>query len=374
MDSQDRGHMYFTNLLSQDPQLDPTCGGQSGSSPMTLGDSPPLPLNEPIGIRKSVRGANFTPEEDKLLVSAWLNCSLDAVQGTDQKHSQLWEKIFDYFQQYKETTNERTIKSLIHRWSVIQKATNKFCAKLAQIEGLNQSGMTDQDKFDKAKIMYQSLEKCTFQFEHCWHLLKDQPKWIWHATKEDPKRRKTMSPSPTPTPTRCSAATEDSAFDLETENVIENEVIELDRPMGRKAEKGKRKAQGRQAEENFQLRKMKYTMLEESRAQEKEFYCLKAEKMEYDKEKEEKKLRLEDERLRLEAEKIKIEAAKEQSKIRQEDERLRLEAEKVELAKKESDQRIMMMDVSVMPEMQRLYFKQLQREIITRRSHAQGPD
>ncbi|KAG2717435.1 hypothetical protein I3760_03G175000 [Carya illinoinensis] len=298
--------MYFTNLLSQDPQLDPTCGGQSGSSPMTLGDSPPLPLNEPIGIRKSVRGANFTPEEDKLLVSAWLNCSLDA--------------------------------------------------------------------FDKTKIMYQSLEKCTFQFEHCWHLLKDQPKWIWRATKEDPKRRKTMSPSPTPTPTRCSAATEDSAFDLETENVIENEVIELDRPMGRKAEKGKRKAQGREAEENFQLRKMKYTMLEESRAQEKEFYRLKAEKMEYDKEKEEKKLRLEDERLRLEAEKIKIEAAKEQSKIRQEDERLRLEAEKVELAKKESDQRIMMMDVSVMPEMQRLYFEQLQREIITRHSHAQGPD
>ncbi|KAG2725413.1 hypothetical protein I3760_01G064900 [Carya illinoinensis] len=333
--------MYFTNLLSQDPQLDA---------------SPPLPPNEPNGVRKSVRGANFTPEEDKLLVSAWLNCSLDAVQGTDQKHSQLWEKIFEYFQQYKETTNERTIKSLIHRWSVIQKATNKFCAKLAQVEGLNQSGMTEQDKFEKAKIMYQSLEKCSFQFEHCWHLLKDQPKWIWRATKDVTPRRKTMSPSLTPTSTPCSAATEDSVFDLETENVIENEVAELDRPMGRKAEKGKRKAQGKHAEENFQLRKMKYTLLEESRAQEKEFYRLKAEKMEYDKEKEEKKLRLEDERLRLEAEKMKI------------------EAEKVKLAKKESDQRIMMMDVSVMPEMQRLYFQQLQREIMMRRSNARDLD
>ncbi|KAG6637594.1 hypothetical protein CIPAW_11G189100 [Carya illinoinensis] len=210
--------------------------------------------------------------------------------------------------------------------------------------------MTDQNKFDKAKVMYQALEKCSFQFEHCWHLLKDQPKWIWRATKDDPKRRKTMSPSPTPT--RCSGATVDSVFDMEADNVMENEVIELDRPIGRKAEKGKRKAQGRQAEENFQLRKMKYTLLEESRAQEKEFFRMKAEKMEYDKEKEEKKLCLKDERLR----------------IRQEDERLRLEAEKVELAKKESDQRIMMMDVSVMPEMQRLYFQQLQREIISRRN------
>ncbi|KAG2667565.1 hypothetical protein I3760_15G121800 [Carya illinoinensis] len=240
MDSQDPGHMYFTNLLSEDPQLDPTYGGQSGTPPMTLNDSLPLPPNESIKVRKSVRGANFTPQKDKLLVSAWLNCSLDV----------------------------------------------------------------------------------------------DQPKWIWRATKDDPKRRKTMSLSPTPTPTRCSAATEDSVFDLEMENVIENEVIELDRPMGRKAEKEKRKAQGERVN----------------------------------------KLRLEDDRLRLEAEKLRIKAKKEQSKIHQEDERLRLEAEKVELAKKESDQRIMIMDVSVMLEMQRLYFQQLQREIMIRRSNARDLD
>ncbi|KAG6669378.1 hypothetical protein CIPAW_01G240000 [Carya illinoinensis] len=271
MDSQDSGHMFFTNLLSQDPQLDSTYGGQSGSSPMTIGDSLPLPPNESIGNRKSVRGANFNLEEDKLLVSAWLNCSLDIVQGTDQKHSQLWEKIYEYFQQFKETTNDRTIKSLIHR------------------------GMTEQDKFEKAKLMYQSLEKCSFQFEHCWHLLKDQLK-------------KTMSPSPTPT--RCSDATVDSVFDIEADQMLEHEVIEPDRPIGMKAEKGKRNAQGRQAEENFQLRKMKYTLLEESRAQEKEFYRLKAEKMEYEKETEARKLHLDDERLRLEAEKMSLDREK----------------------------------------------------------------
>ncbi|KAG6638588.1 hypothetical protein CIPAW_10G044700 [Carya illinoinensis] len=245
MDSQDSGHMYFTNLISQDPQLNPTYGGQNGLSSMTLGDSSPLPPNEPIGNRKSVRGANFNLEEDKLLVSAWLNCSLDA-------------------------------------------------------------------------------------FEYCWHLLKDQPRWIWRATKEDPKRRKTMSPSPTPT--QCSGAIVDSICDIEANQMLENEVIELDRPIGRKAEKGKRKAQGQHAEENFQLKKIKYTLLEESCAQEKEFFRLKAEKMAYDNE---------------------IEARK----LRQEDEQLRLEAEKVELTKKESDRRIMMMDVSVMPELQRQFFQ-----------------
>ncbi|XP_076937197.1 uncharacterized protein LOC143604679 [Bidens hawaiensis] len=89
-------------------------------------------------------------------------------------------------------------------------------------------------------------------------------------------------------------------------------------------------------------------------------------KTEYDKE----KLHLEDKRLRLEAEKLRIEAEKERSKIRQEDERMRLEAERMKLTKKESDDRIMMMDVSVMSEMQRLYFEKLQREIIMRCNHA----
>ncbi|KAG6636896.1 hypothetical protein CIPAW_11G142700 [Carya illinoinensis] len=179
MDSQDLTSMYFTNLFSQDPQLDPTYGGQSGTSPLTLDDSPTLPPNEPIGVRKSVRGANFTLEEDKLLVSAWLNCSLDAVQGTDQKHSQLWEKIFEYFQQFKETTNERTIKSLIHRWSVIQKATNKFCVKLAQVEGLNQSGMTDQDKlliWRRMKSWRMKLSSWTDQLEGKLRKENERPK------------------------------------------------------------------------------------------------------------------------------------------------------------------------------------------------------
>ncbi|KAG2717485.1 hypothetical protein I3760_03G177600, partial [Carya illinoinensis] len=290
--------------------------GQSGTSPLTLDESPPLPPNEPIGNRKSVRGANFTPEEDKLLVSAWLNCNLDAVQGTDQKHAQLWENIFEYFQQFKETSHERIIKYLIHRWLVIQKATKKFCAKLAQVEGLNQSGMTDQDKFDKAKVMYQALEKCSFQLEHCWHLLKDQPKWIWQATKDDPNDR--IGPT----------------------NWKESRERKTKGP--RQASRGKFPTQ---EDEVYSFggvtRSGERVLLNEGREDG-------------------------DERLRLEAEKMRIEAEKEQNRIRQEDERLRLEAEKVELAKKESDQRIMMMDVSVMPEMQRLYFQQLQREIISR--------
>lgn len=41
---------------------------------------------------------------------------------------------------------DRTVESLIHWWLTIKKETNKFCAKLTQVEGLNQNGMIEQDK------------------------------------------------------------------------------------------------------------------------------------------------------------------------------------------------------------------------------------
>ncbi|KAI7749351.1 hypothetical protein M8C21_032957 [Ambrosia artemisiifolia] len=267
MDSHDEDISY-TSLLS-------------GNYHLSLVDSPPVPPSNRTNIKKSMRGSNFSIEEDKLLVSVWLNCSPDAIQGTNQTRSTFWEQVVEYFHQHKESTNERTMKSLSHRWSYIQKATNSFC--------------------------------------------------VGEGEDHDVPKEKTVIVS---TPTTSSP----------TQNVTENEVIELDRPTGRKAEKHKRKVEAK---------KMKYAHLEESRAQEKEFYRLKAEKFAYDRKAKEEKLRLQAEKMELS-----LQA-----------EKLRLEAEKTELAKKESNERIMMMDVNSMPEIQRSYFEERQREIM-RRSRA----
>lgn len=82
MESQDPGHGYFTDLLNEDHVLDDSSYvWQNETSPGINDNSPPFPSNEEIiNIRKSVRGVNFTPGEDKLLVSAWLNTSIDAIK------------------------------------------------------------------------------------------------------------------------------------------------------------------------------------------------------------------------------------------------------------------------------------------------------
>ncbi|KAJ0041018.1 hypothetical protein Pint_28053 [Pistacia integerrima] len=71
---------------------------------------------------KDSRGGNFTVEEDLLIVSAWLNTSLDVVQGNEHKLKTYWARLWEYFHKYKNFESERTQVSLMNRWSTIQLA------------------------------------------------------------------------------------------------------------------------------------------------------------------------------------------------------------------------------------------------------------
>jgi hypothetical protein len=43
------------------------------------------------------RSKNFSEKEDEILVSAWLNVSLDPITGANQTHKSYWTRIHDYF-------------------------------------------------------------------------------------------------------------------------------------------------------------------------------------------------------------------------------------------------------------------------------------
>ncbi|KAG5528353.1 hypothetical protein RHGRI_029129 [Rhododendron griersonianum] len=120
-------------------------------------------------------GGKFTIEEDKLLVSAYLNVSLDVVQGNDQKLKTYWRRVWDYFHEHMPLA-QRNENSLMNRWSIIQLSVNKFYGCFAGIEAKHQSGMNEEDKVSKANKSYKELHGGSFQFEHCWNILKYQPK------------------------------------------------------------------------------------------------------------------------------------------------------------------------------------------------------
>ena len=124
-----------------------------GCNPAALSDNVPTP-NETTACDEalaSVKGSqkrskNFSKDEDELLVSAWLNVSLDPVHGVDQSRSTYWKRIYDYFHINKTFDSDRTQSSLMSRWSGILHDVNLYAGCVSKIEARNQSGLSIADK------------------------------------------------------------------------------------------------------------------------------------------------------------------------------------------------------------------------------------
>ena len=150
MDSLTREDVLFTNLLEEGSNMNIDFIMESGQLESPQGEvcTEQFPSENQLGsiTKKPPRGVKFTVEEDLLLISAWLNTSMDPITGNQQKHNTYWDKIYEYFEKEKTSCISHTAKTLMHRWSMIQLKTNKFCGCLAQIEKRNESGLNEQDK------------------------------------------------------------------------------------------------------------------------------------------------------------------------------------------------------------------------------------
>ena len=71
--------------------------------------------------KKSQRSKNFSPEEDCLLVSAWLNTSKDPITRVEQQTKQFWARVHAYFIENGRNLNNRSQISISSRWQEINK-------------------------------------------------------------------------------------------------------------------------------------------------------------------------------------------------------------------------------------------------------------
>ena len=129
----------LTDLLMNDTDLyDDTIH----SNPTVL-----TPLqNEVVSrLRKSQRTKNFSVEEDKLIVSAWLNTSKDAITGNEQQDGAFWQRILQYLKLHGGNHEERSQSFIKSRWTDINAKCSKFVGFHSQIERLRQSGHTEQN-------------------------------------------------------------------------------------------------------------------------------------------------------------------------------------------------------------------------------------
>ncbi|KAK7856652.1 hypothetical protein CFP56_022154, partial [Quercus suber] len=84
---------YSTSIIQGNIDVDSQLSGISQNNPMSSSDSTP----EVESPKKTKWGVNFSVDEDKLLVSAWLNTSVDAIHSYERKQNTFREKVWKYF-------------------------------------------------------------------------------------------------------------------------------------------------------------------------------------------------------------------------------------------------------------------------------------
>ena len=85
---------FITGIMNGDIEIDSQFLGTSQNTPVSVSDSPPPPPQvENASSTKGKRGSNFTVEEDKLLMAAWLNTSVDAINSNEQTQNTFRQKV-----------------------------------------------------------------------------------------------------------------------------------------------------------------------------------------------------------------------------------------------------------------------------------------
>ena len=77
--------------MNADIDIDSQLLKTSQNTPMSVFDSPPQVEN--VSSTKEKWGSNFSVEEDQLLVSAWLNSSVNAIHSNEQKQNTFYQKF-----------------------------------------------------------------------------------------------------------------------------------------------------------------------------------------------------------------------------------------------------------------------------------------
>uniref|UniRef100_A0A2N9J487 No apical meristem-associated C-terminal domain-containing protein n=1 Tax=Fagus sylvatica TaxID=28930 RepID=A0A2N9J487_FAGSY len=151
-------------------------------------------------------------------------------------------------------------------------------------------------------------------FEHCWNVLKYAPKWLNSHQNETPRRKRTETTS--------------SSINLEDKGVANDSNINLERPPGRKAEKARLNKQKSDEGSSSNVEVMLNAMADDKKKiAETRLEFLERGRVQY--------MELENKRLCIKEEKINLAKMKEERERIKEEETIRLAIMKEEEGKKE---------------------------------------
>ncbi|KAG5556955.1 hypothetical protein RHGRI_007261 [Rhododendron griersonianum] len=187
-------------------------------------------------------------------------------------------------------------------------------------------------QISKAKEMYEQKVGSSFQFDHCWVLLKNQPKWLLDSEKKNQLKRPRIG-------TASGPSTPDT-INLEDNNVAMDNFVDVERPAGRKGEK----------ERSFQGQPMKLMKRKNKDITNSTQFAGALDEIK------ECKIKLVEKKMEMLT-----------KTCDQEEEKIRIKKEKLEMDKFKEDERVMMMDLNGLSEEQQEFYTYRKMEILEKR-------
>nr|AAL84299.1 hypothetical protein [Oryza sativa Japonica Group]ABF94191.1 transposon protein, putative, Pong sub-class [Oryza sativa Japonica Group] len=152
----------------------PTTTRQQEKQPLNIEE---LSDSSEEGVRRAPR-TNWKEEENLRFVSAWLNNSVDSVDGNDKKSEYYWKDVADEFNSnMPRNAHTRTVKQMKTHWDNVKRDIAKFCGAYAQVRNTCTSEYFEDMIMEKAHTWYKNqAQQKSFTLEYMWREQKDQPK------------------------------------------------------------------------------------------------------------------------------------------------------------------------------------------------------
>ena len=186
------------------------------------------------GGRRGVR-LNWTEEENIRLLSAWVNNSVDPIDGNDKKFDHYWRAVTAEFNSNTPSNDrKRTVVQCKSHWKGVKKEVTKWCGVYSQVTSTWRSGESDDMIIQRAHAWFKSQNnEKPFTLEYMWKDLKGLPKWQRIVEEENTNSKRTKI-------SESGAYTSSSNQDTEDESRHKEK-----RPEGQKKAKAKLKGKGK---------------------------------------------------------------------------------------------------------------------------------
>ncbi|KAF8100748.1 hypothetical protein N665_0218s0086 [Sinapis alba] len=126
----------------------------------------------------------WTPTDDVVLISSWLNTSKDPVVGNEQRSVAFWKRIAAYFSASPKLSScdKREASHCKQRWHKINDLVCKFCGAYEAATREKSSGQNENDVLKLAHEIFFNNHKKKFTLEHAWKELRNEQKWCEVST------------------------------------------------------------------------------------------------------------------------------------------------------------------------------------------------